>query len=90
LRDILTVLAAVLILVLVAALAVPPFIDWGAHRGAIDAALTRAAGAEVRTEGAIAVRLLPSPRVRVEHLHLGEMSRRRRRCRRVGSTPRSP
>lgn len=71
-RDILTVLAAVLILILVAALVAPPFINWGAHRAAIDAALGRAAGTELRTEGAIAVRLLPSPRVRVEHLQLGD------------------
>jgi uncharacterized protein involved in outer membrane biogenesis len=72
LRDILTVLAAVLIVVLAAALVAPPFIDWGAHRVAIDAALGRAAGTELRTEGAIAVRLLPSPRVRFERLQLGE------------------
>lgn len=71
-RDILTVLAAVLILVLAAALVAPPFIAWEAHRGAIDRALGRAAGTEVRTDGAIAVRLLPSPRVRVAHLQLGE------------------
>lgn len=71
-RDILTVLAAALILVLVAALVAPPFIDWEAHRGAIDGALGRAAGTEIRTEGAIAIRILPSPRVRVEHLQLGD------------------
>jgi len=72
LRDILTVLAAVLILILAAALVAPPFIDWGAQRGTIEAALARAVGTEVRTEGALAVRLLPSPRVQVEHLKLGQ------------------
>lgn len=70
-RDILTVLAAALILVLAAALVVPPFVTWEAYRGAIDDALGQAAGTEVRTEGAIAIRLLPSPRVRVDQLQLG-------------------
>ena len=70
-RDILTVIAGVLILVLAAALAVPPFVAWEAHREALDRALSEAAGTPARTEGRIDVRLLPSPRVRVEQLRLG-------------------
>jgi hypothetical protein len=71
LRDILTVIAGVLILVLAAALVVPPFVTWEAHREALDRALSEAAGTPARTEGRIEVRLLPSPRVRVDRLRLG-------------------
>ena len=38
-RDLLTVIAALLIALLTAALVVPPFFDWGARRGSIEAAL---------------------------------------------------
>ncbi|WP_331301758.1 hypothetical protein [Methylobacterium oryzae] len=70
-RDLLTALACAVILVLVAALAVPPFVDWQAHRGLVDRALARSLGVQVRTDGRIEVRLLPSPRLRVDRLHLG-------------------
>lgn len=70
-RDILTVIAGLLILVLAAALVAPPFVDWEGQRGRIDRALSDAAGTPVRTEGEIRVRLLPSPRVRLDRLRLG-------------------
>ena len=41
LRDLLTALAGAVILVLVAALAVPPFVDWQAHRALVDRALAQ-------------------------------------------------
>lgn len=71
LRDLLTALAGAVILVLVAALAVPPFVDWQAHRALVDQALARSLGVPARTDGRIEVRLLPSPRLRVDRLHLG-------------------
>jgi uncharacterized protein involved in outer membrane biogenesis len=71
LRDILTVIAGVLILVLAAALVVPPLVTWEAHRETLDRALSEAAGTEARTEGRVEVRLLPSPRVRIDRLRLG-------------------
>lgn len=77
-RDILTIIAAIVILILTVAVAAPPFIDWDAHRDAIDRVLSRASGAEAHTGGKIAVRLLPSPKIRVEHLSL------------AGKTPDSP
>ncbi|NIX76448.1 AsmA family protein [Microvirga terricola] len=77
-RDILTIIAAIVILILTAAVAAPPFIDWDAHRGVIDRVLSRASGTEAQTRGRIAVRLLPSPKIRVEHLSL------------AGKTPDSP
>ncbi len=70
-RDLLTILAGALIAVLVAMLAVPPLIDWPTHRALVDRAIARAVGQEVRTEGALDIRLLPSPRIRMTRLRLG-------------------
>ncbi len=70
-RDLLTFLAGLVILVLVAALAVPPFVDWRAQRDYVDAAISKAAGLPVATEGALEVRLLPSPRLRIERMRIG-------------------
>lgn len=73
-RDLLTVLAGLVILVLVAALAVPPFVDWRGQRAYVDAALSRATGLSVRTDGAIEIRLLPTPSLRLERLQVGGTS----------------
>lgn len=70
-RDILTIIASIVILILAVAVAAPPFIDWEAHRDTIDEMISRASGTEARTEGEIGVRLLPSPKVRLERLRLG-------------------
>jgi uncharacterized protein involved in outer membrane biogenesis len=78
LRDILTIIASVVILILAVAVAAPPFIDWEAHRDTIDEMISRASGTEARTEGPISIRLLPSPKVRIDRLRLG------------GRTPDSP
>jgi hypothetical protein len=72
LRDILTFLAGLAILVLVAALAVPPLLDWSAHRSFVEAGIARALGANVRTEGPLDLRLLPTPRLRMQRLRVGE------------------
>jgi hypothetical protein len=71
LRDILTVIASLVILVLAVAVAAPPFIDWEAQRDIIDRSISRAAGTQAQTEGRIRVRLLPFPRVRLDRLRLG-------------------
>ncbi len=73
-RDLLTVIAALLIALLTAALVVPPFFDWGARRGSIEAALVGATGTQAKTDGRIDLRLLPSPRIRLDHLALGGAS----------------
>ena len=77
-RDILTIIASFVILILVAAVAVPPFIDWKDHRATIDGMISRATGTEAQTEGEIAIRFLPSPKVTIDRLRLG------------GKTPDSP
>lgn len=70
-RDTLTALAGVVILVLVAALAAPPFVDWAAHRAFIDRTIAASLGLPARSEGRIEVRLLPSPRLRLDRVQLG-------------------
>jgi hypothetical protein len=62
-RDILTILAALVIVVLSAALAVPYFVDWNARRADVELALGHALGLPVTTQGDIKLRLLPSPRL---------------------------
>ncbi|HEX8417501.1 MAG TPA: AsmA family protein, partial [Methylobacterium sp.] len=71
-RDILTALAGAVILILVAALAVPPFVAWEGQRALIDRTIARSLGLPARSEGRIAVRLLPSPRLRLDRLRLGD------------------
>ncbi|HEV7439549.1 MAG TPA: AsmA family protein [Methylobacterium sp.] len=71
-RDILTALAGAVILILVAALAVPPFIDWQGQRASVDRVIGRSLNLQARSEGRIEVRLLPSPRLRLDRLHLGD------------------
>lgn len=69
-REFLTILAALLVAVLTAALAVPPFVDWSAHRDWMEACIGQALDARVSIEGAAEVRLLPAPRMRVGQLRL--------------------
>ncbi|WP_029029320.1 hypothetical protein [Salinarimonas rosea] len=74
-RDILTALAGLVIVLLTAALVAPPLIDWDLRRGEVERALSRAAGATIRTEGPLDVRLLPSPRLSVGRLSIGGADR---------------
>ncbi|ACL55737.1 AsmA-like C-terminal region-containing protein [Methylobacterium nodulans] len=74
-RDILTALAGLVILILVAALVVPPFVNWEGQRAAVDAALARSLGVEARSDGRLEIRFLPSPRLRIDHLVLGRPGR---------------
>ncbi|WP_210484930.1 AsmA family protein [Microvirga antarctica] len=77
-RDILTIIASVVIVILAIAVAAPPLIDWQDHRDSVDRLISRASGTEARTEGHIGIRLLPTPRIRLDRLRLG------------GKTPESP
>jgi len=71
LRDFLTILAVIVILALVTALGAPYAIDWDSRRGEVEAALSEALGAPVRTGGGIAVRLLPAPVLELDQVDLG-------------------
>jgi hypothetical protein len=70
-RDILTFLAALVIVVLSAALAVPYFVDWNARRADVELALGHALGVPVKTQGDIELRLLPSPRLDLGPVSIG-------------------
>jgi uncharacterized protein involved in outer membrane biogenesis len=68
LRDLLTILAGVLVVALTAALVGPYLIDWTAERGVVEAQLSRALGARVRVDGAVSLALLPTPSLSVGDL----------------------
>ncbi|MBS7704286.1 AsmA family protein [Chelatococcus asaccharovorans] len=73
-RDILTIIAGLVVVVLCAALAVPYFVDWEARRGDVELALSRALGLPVMTQGDINLRLLPTPRVVLGRVTIGTPS----------------
>ncbi len=62
-REILTIIAACLVVALTGALAVPPFIDWDAHSGWIEARLAAALGGAASVGGPVSLRLLPAPKL---------------------------
>lgn len=68
LREILTIIACLLVALLTAALVGPYFVDWSAQRGLIEQRLSQATGARVRIAGSIDLKLLPTPSLRVENL----------------------
>ncbi len=71
-RDTLTALAGAVILILIAALAAPPFVDWTGRRPLIDRAIGSSLGLPARSDGRIEVRFLPYPRLRLDRLQLGD------------------
>jgi large subunit ribosomal protein L24 len=64
-------LAIAVILALVAALVGPLLIDWGSHRALLEAQASRLIGVKLHVAGAIDVRLLPSPRLTLHDIDLG-------------------
>ena len=70
LRNIVTGVGLLLVAVLTAALAVPPFIDWSAQRNLIEARLSAALGAQVTIAGPLDVRLLPAPSIRASRVRV--------------------
>ena len=59
------------ILALLAALIGPLFIDWGEYRAAIESQASQMVGAPVRVGGAIDVRLLPTPSLKLGDVQIG-------------------
>ncbi len=70
-RDFLTGLAVAVILLFTAALALPPLIDWTAHRDRVERELATALGRPVHVTGGISVRLLPTPVLRLGGVSVG-------------------
>ena len=67
-------LAIAIILALVAALVGPLLLDWGSHRTLFEAEATRLIGVNVRVTGGIDARLLPSPRLTLHDIQIGDGS----------------
>ncbi len=65
-------LAIAIILALVAALVGPLLIDWGNHRALFETEASRLAGVPVRVTGTIDARLLPSPRLVLHDIVIGD------------------
>lgn len=70
-REILTVLAGLLLLALIAALVGPGLVDWRGYRPQIEARLASSLGVETRVAGGIGLRLLPSPRLTLNDVRIG-------------------
>jgi large subunit ribosomal protein L24 len=67
-------LAIAIILALVAALVGPLLLDWGSHRTLFEAEASRLIGVNVRVTGGIDARLLPSPRLMLHDIQIGDGS----------------
>ena len=67
-------LAIAIILALTAALVGPLVLDWGSHRTVFEAEASRLIGVNVRVTGSIDARLLPSPRLTLHDIQIGDGS----------------
>lgn len=76
-------LAIAIILALVAALVGPLLIDWGGYRSIFEAEAGHLIGVDVRVTGAIDARLLPSPRLTLHDIEVGN-GREKIRARSLG------
>ena len=65
-------LAVAVILALVAALVGPYFIDWGTYRSLFEKEASRLTGLDVHVRGAIDAQLLPSPRLQLHDIEVGQ------------------
>jgi len=65
-------LAISIILALLAALVGPLLIDWGTHRSLFETEAARLLGVDVRVNGAIEARLLPSPSLTLHDIEIGD------------------
>src|SRR5262249_14547090 len=63
--------AIALILVLVAALVGPLFVDWGAYRDTLETEISRLTRLDLRIGGPIDVRLLPTPTLKLQQIVIG-------------------
>lgn len=65
-------LAIAIILALIAALVGPLLLDWGSHRTLFEVEASRLIGGNVRVMGTIDARLLPSPRLTLHDIEVGD------------------
>ena len=65
-------LAIAVILALVAALVAPLVVDWNHYRTTFESAADRLTGLHVQVTGTIQARILPTPRIRLTNVAIGE------------------
>ncbi len=68
-------LAIAIILALVAALVAPFVVDWNLYRSSFEEQASRLTGLTVRVKGSIDARILPSPRINLRDVEVGEEGR---------------
>jgi uncharacterized protein involved in outer membrane biogenesis len=68
-------LGLAIILALVAALVAPLVVDWRHYRSAFEQEATRLVGLPVRVNGAIDARILPTPRIELRDVEVGQAGR---------------
>ena len=68
-------LAIAIILALVSALVAPLVVDWNHYRSAFEEEASRLTGLDVRVKGAIDARILPSPRIELRDVEVGQAGR---------------
>lgn len=83
-QNTLLALAIAIILALVAALVGPLLIDWGGHRTLFEAEASRLIGLDVRVNGAIEARLLPTPSLTLHDIEIGSSSENKIRAHTLG------
>lgn len=70
-RNAALIVGAVIALVIVLAVAIPPLIDWSRYKGEIVARVQAATGRPAAIDGAVSLRLLPSPALSAEGVVIG-------------------
>lgn len=70
-NNLLLYLGGLLVVVFAALAGVPYAIDWNSYRGIIEEEASRMLGREVRVQGNVSLRLLPSPYFHAEQLRIG-------------------
>ncbi len=73
-NNFLLTLAAIIVFVLSALFAVPPFIDWNAYRGTFEEEVSRLLDREVRVQGRVSVSVLPVPFVSFEKVRIADQT----------------
>ncbi len=68
-------LAIAIIVAIVAALAAPLVVDWNHYRSAFETEASRFTGLSVRVDGTIDARILPTPRIKLRNIEVGEAGR---------------
>lgn len=71
-NNFLLFIGGLIVLILGALFAVPMFVDWNSYRGVFEEEASRLIGREVRVNGAVSLRLLPTPTVRFESVRVAD------------------